>query len=691
MTTTIGERGGRGLVRLARSRLALFGLAPGETVRVSAAAGGARATHGRVVPAALPEDVAELDPILAGNAGLGTGDTVAIAPASLPPLQTLALRIDGGTAAHADIKDALFDMALTLGDRITLTLPAARASAAEVIATTPGPAGVVDDATALSVETTAPAYDGIGGMSEEIARVHEMVAAPLTRPDLYAALGIEAPRGVLFAGPPGSGKTLLARAVAARTRAAFFQIDGPEIVSKHYGDSEAALRRTFTAAQRATPAIIFIDEIDAIAPARASLSGDRQVERRIVAQLLTLMDGLSDRGRVIVMAATNQPDALDPALRRPGRFDREIVFRPPQPSQRRDILAVHLARAPLGPDADLERLAAVTHGYVGADLASLAREAAVAALARASREAGGEAHVRAENLRITAADLDHGLAVTGPSALRGAGPDLPPVAWRDVGGLDAAKAALELAVLRPLRHTVLHDRLRVAPARGILLSGPPGTGKTLLARALAAEAGMNVIAVRPPRILSRYFGEAERAIAEVFATARATAPTLLFFDEFDALAPRRGGGGEVHDRIVAQLLTEFDAVSVTRGVVVLAATNRAGAIDSALTRPGRFDLVVPVPLPDMGARAAILSVHLKDRPVAPDVNLAELAEMTGGFSGADLAGLVDMAALGALERALLSGETEPCLTREDLVAACARIAAAEALRRQDFINGESHR
>ena len=388
--------------------------------------------------------------------------------------------------------------------------------------------------------------------------------------------------------------------------------------------------------RRRAPSIVFIDEIDAIAPRRDALSGEKQVERRVVAQLLTLLDGLADRGRVVVMAATNLPDSLDPALRRPGRFDREIVFKAPSAAERREILAVHLARAPLHDDVSLEYLANATHGYVGADLAALAREAAVAALARSVAAAGGEERVRIDELVITAADLDHGLLVTGPSALRGADASPNPTRWEDVGGASAVREALERAVLWPTQHRAAYRSLGLTPARGVLMVGPPGTGKTLAAAVLATEAQMNFLPVRAPRLLSQYFGEAERAVAELFATARATAPTLLFFDELDALAPRRTGKDPVLDRIVAQLLTEFDGLKDDAGVVVLAATNRASAIDPALTRPGRFDAVVPFPLPDEAGRSEILAIHLRGRRFAADLDLARFARATEGATGADL-------------------------------------------------------
>jgi transitional endoplasmic reticulum ATPase len=682
----LSEGQSRGLVRIARPDLDVLGLLSGDTARLEGPRGG---THVRVAAGQADAGTLLVDRLVAANAGLERGDAATLSAVPLPQVQTLHIRVDSGpTATPGDLADALYDMALTEGDRLALALPAGRSAQATVVAMQPAGGGLFGERSVVTVEAAPAAIlDGVGGLDEQIARVEEIVGTPLTRPDLYQRLGISPPRGILFCGPPGSGKTLLARAVASRTRAAFFHIDGPEIVSKHYGDSEEALRRVFEAAARRAPSIIFIDELDAIAPRRDILSGEKQVERRIVAQLLTLLDGIEDRGRVVVMAATNLPDSLDPALRRPGRFDREIVFRPPSEAQRRAILDVHLARAPLGEDVDLGAVAAATHGYVGADLAALAREAAVAALARAVAAAGGDDRVRADDLTITAADIATGLATTGPSALRGAAAETVPVSWDDVGGAEAVRDALRQAVIWPLRHRDAQAALGVKPARGVLLAGPPGTGKTLVARALATESGMNLLHVRPPRILSQFLGEAERAVAEVFASARAAAPALVFFDEFDALAPRRAGRDPTLDRIVAQLLAEFDALTWHPGVVVLAATNRPAAIDPALTRPGRFDIVVRMDLPDGRARRAILAVHFRGRTLRSGLDLDVLAAATAGLSGADLATLAGDAARNALARAMTRGAGPvDGIGPDDIEAALDRLKAAQAARSDDFID-----
>lgn len=676
---------GRALVRIPADRMHEAGLSAGDAVVVRIDA----ETHGRAIPGPAGANAIELDPMLADRIGGAWGDMVEFTRVELRPLTSVIVRVDGeDIPSPADLSEALFDLPLREGDRLVLPLPQARSAEITIEATDPTPAGRFTQETALSISgrpDAVPIYSGIGGLEEQVARVHEMVATPLQRPDLFDRLGISPPRGILFTGPPGSGKTLLARAVAARTSAAFFHINGPEIVSKHYGDSEAALRKVFAAAAREAPAIIFIDEIDAVAPRREGLSDEKQVERRIVAQLLTLMDGMSERGRIVVMAATNLPDALDPALRRPGRFDREISFRPPDARQRREILAVHLNDAPLDQTIDLDAIAESCPGYVGADLAAVAREAALASLTRHVAAAGDEARVVASDLFISQRDLLTGLAATQPSILRDTVVETPMIGWGAIGGLDEVKEALHEAVLMPINHRQMFEQLRLSPARGILLSGPPGSGKTLLARALAGESGMNFVAVRPTRILSQYLGEAERAVADTFSKARHAAPALLFFDELDALAGKRGSHDAVQDRIIAQLLIEMDGMAPNENVVVLGATNRAAAIDAALLRPGRFDLVVPVPLPDATGRQAILDVHCKDLPMANDIEREGLAKQLKGYSGADIAALVKAASRHALRRGLATGDTNPSVRSSDFELAIKAHEMGQGEVARDFI------
>lgn len=685
LEVTPTEHPGRALVRMPMDRMSQLGLHPGDCVALHVG----RTTHARVMPSAQGDVGVETSAETAQNMRGSFGSAATAQFANLQVLHSALIKVQGSNDVRSDdLAEALFDLPLTEGDVLSVTLTMGREVVVEVVTLHHAPAGVFGAQTLLTITAAPPpsaGHNSIGGMEREIAQVHEMVAVPLLRPELFERLGVPAPRGVLFTGPPGSGKTLLARAVAAQTSAAFFQINGPEIVSKHYGESEAALRAVFDTAAKDTPAIIFIDEIDAIAPRRDTLSGEKQVERRVVAQLLTLMDGLSERGRVIVMAATNLPDSLDPALRRPGRFDREIGFGPPDAPQREAILRVHLREAPLAPDVALAEVAAETQGYVGADLAAVAREGSLAALDRVVTQAGGEQRVDPENLFITQTDLLRGVAATSPSVLRDTTVESPRVTFDDVGGMEGVKDALTEAVLWPLEHRAAYAELGLSPAAGILMTGPPGSGKTLLARAMAAQGGMNFIPVRPARILSQFLGDAERAIAEIFSKARQAAPCLIFFDELDALAPRRGRGDATQDRLVAQLLTEMDGLVRNANVVVLAATNRAASIDPALTRAGRFDVIIQIPLPDFATRRAILQVHCTPLPLNPDLDLEVWAARAEGMSGADLAALVGAAARHALRRKLSEKQDTPTVEGEDFKHAFEGMAQAQKARREDFI------
>ena len=495
------------------------------------------------------------------------------------------------------------------------------------------------------------AYEDIGGLKEEIQKVREMIELPLRHPAIFEKLGIEAPKGVLLYGPPGTGKTLLAKAVANESNAHFISISGPEIMSKFYGESEARLREIFKEAREKAPTIMFIDEIDSIAPKREEVMGE--VERRVVSQLLSLMDGLEGRGKVVVIAATNRPNAIDPALRRPGRFDREIEIKVPDKFGRLEVLQIHTRNMPLEPDVNLTRISAVTHGFVGADLEYLCKEAAMKCLRRMLPELDMEQEKippeTLEKLIITQGDFEGAIKDVMPSAMREVFLESPDVNWSDIGGLESVKRELQEAVQWPMKYPELYTKIGHTVPKGILIHGSSGTGKTLLAKAVASESEANFISIKGPELLSKWVGESERGIREVFKRARQASPCVIFFDEVDALAPMRGGGMEgggssgISDKVVSQILTEMDGISSLHGVVVLAATNRPDMVDPALLRPGRFDRIVFVPNPDKATREKILEIHSSEKPLTEDVKLDRIAEMTEGFSGADMAAVANTA------------------------------------------------
>jgi len=678
---------GRGLVRLDPRDLAELGLAVGDVVAIAKD----RTTYARVLPTHAEmrgRGLVLADTSIRANAGAAAGDSVRLAPVQASPAQTIELALETGSARpniglQRRIAELLRDRVICTGDHVVFALVGGRTLRCAVAATAPAGAVTVAAETRLTLSEgirRGTAFGDIGGLTREIERLREVVELPILRPDLFERLGIEPPRGVLLTGPPGTGKTLIARAVADQCGATFIAVNGPEIISKHYGDSEGELRAIFQKASSRPPAVVFIDEVDAIAPRRDQMSGDRQLERRVVAQLLTLMDGLETRGRIVVMAATNMPDSLDPALRRPGRFDREIAIGAPDRHGRREILAVHSRSVPLGGDVDLDAFAAVTHGFVGADLAALVREAGMAALRRS-----GGVSADAAQVSVTAADFDKALSEVAPSAIRDAMVDIPEVSFADVGGADALKQSLIEAVVWPLLHADLFASSGIRPAKGVLLAGPPGTGKTLIARALANEAQVNFLAVSGPELLDRFVGESERAVRDIFAKARSLAPTILFFDEIDALAPVRGeGDGAVSDRVVAQLLTEIDGIEELKAVFLLGATNRPDRIDPALLRPGRFDRLVQVEAPDRDTRRTILAIHARRMTLDQGVDLDAIADLAIGFVGADLEAVMQEAGRSALRR-LLAGTTEvtPILRQDDIDAALRLVAASRALRGAD--------
>ncbi len=515
-------------------------------------------------------------------------------------------------------------------------------------------------------------YEDIGGLDREIAKVREMIELPLKHPELFERLGVEAPKGVLLHGPPGTGKTLLAKAVANETNANFYHIGGPEIMSKFYGESEERLREIFKEAEENAPSIIFIDEIDSIAPKREEVSGD--VEKRVVSQLLTIMDGLESRGQLVVIGATNRVNALDPALRRPGRFDREIEIGLPDRKGRLQILHIHTRGMPLSEDVDLENIASRTHGFVGADLEALAKEAAMGALRRILPEINlDEESIPADlldKINVTMDDFENSLREVPPSTMREVLVESPNIHWDEVGGLEEVKQELMEAIEWPLKYGAIFDYAAVSPPKGIMLYGPPGTGKTLVAKAVATESEANFISIKGPELLSKWVGESERGVREVFRKARQAAPCIVFFDEIDSIVPPRGRdlGSNVTERVVSQILTELDGLNALKNVVVIAATNRPDMVDPALMRPGRIDRILYIPNPDKDSREAILKIHTKGMPLAEDVDMDKLAEQTEGYSGADIAATCQAASQIAIHEHLMkySDPKEAVEHREEL-------------------------
>ena len=663
---------GRALARLDPADMTRLGAGAGTIVQIA----GRRVAAAKVMPAFRDlrgRQLVQIDGVTRSNAGASIGETVTVTVVDPPSALRVVVAPEGAMVLRQltgeQISRSLADMPVHPGDRVRVTAFGSRFQELRVLDTAPKGLVVIRSDTAIRLDapgahaaTGRVSYEDIGGLGTAIQRVREMIELPLRYPQVFGRLGIDAPKGVLLHGPPGCGKTLLARAVASETDATFLSVSGPEIINRLYGESEARLRQVFEQAKKEAPSIVFLDEIDSIAPRREQAVGE--VEKRVVAQLLALMDGLEARGQIIVIGATNLPNALDPALRRPGRFDREIVIGIPDVAGRRETLEIHTRGMPLGVDVDVAHLAAITHGFTGADLAALCREAAMAALRRVLPriDLGIEASTYSQllDIEVAMADFTAALREIEPSALREVLVEIPDVGWDDVGGLEAVKEELREIVEWPMRHADLFRRARLRPHKGVLLHGPPGTGKTLLAKAVAKQTGANFISVKGPALLSKYVGESEKGIREVFRKARQAAPCVIFFDEIDSLAPRRGSGGDGHvgERVVAQLLSEMDGIEDLEGVLVLAATNRVDMLDPALLRPGRFDRVIEIGTPDEDARLSVLLVHGRGRPLAPDIDLRELARRTEGFSGADLDQLLRSAAMNAVRETLARGEAD---------------------------------
>ena len=666
------------IVRIDPEVMRRYGIEPGMVVEIL----GRRKTAAKVWYG-LPEDegkrIIRMNSIMRRNADVSVNEKVKIRKIEPKPAQlvklapvSMTLAVDQNFTQY--IKQRLRDYVLVEGDLIQITV-LGQPLTFQVVQVKPSNSVVIITEESQLIVYEKPieniriprvTWEDIGDLEEAKQKIRELVELPLKHPEIFKHLGIEPPKGILLIGPPGCGKTLLAKAVANEVNAYFIAINGPEIVSKYYGESEARLREIFEEAKKNAPAIIFIDEIDAIAPKRDEVTGE--VEKRVVAQLLTLMDGLQERGQVIVIGATNRPEALDPALRRPGRFDREIWINPPDVKGRYEILLVHTRNMPLAKDVDLRKLAEMTHGYTGADLAALCREAAMHALRRAIQtgliDLNNPNTINEETLakiQVTMSDFLEAMKEIIPSALREIHIEVPKVRWSDIGGLEDVKQELREAIEWPLKYPNKFRKFGIRPPKGVLLFGPPGTGKTLLAKAVATESGANFVAVRGPEILSKWFGESERAIREIFKKARMAAPCVIFFDEIDAIAPARGfTEGESHamERIVAQLLAEMDGIAPLENVVVIAATNRPDLLDPALLRPGRLDRIIYVPPPDIKARFEILKIHTRNVPLAKDVDLEELARMTEGYTGADLELLVREAVLLAMREDINCSEVQ---------------------------------
>ncbi len=695
---------GHGKVRIDNETMQKLGITAGDFVEIQ----GKKMTVAVAWPAYAEdqgEEIVRMDGLIRRNAGVALNEYVALKKADVKDAQAIIfaptdVRLSVDEEFVSFVKRRFMDMPFVEGD---MTLLSIFGSAVPLVVTRTRPHGpikiletsavqVLSEPTPEKKGISMVTYEDIGGLHEEIQRIREMVELPLRHPELFQRLGIEPPRGVFLYGPPGCGKTLLAKAVANESDANFYVISGPEIMSKFYGESEARLREIFQKAHETAPSIVFIDEMDAIAPKREEVTGE--VERRVVAQLLSLMDGMGTRGNIIVIGATNRPNAIDPALRRPGRFDREIEIGVPDKKGRNEIVQIHTRNMPLAEDVDIKRLSDITHGYTGADISSLSREAAMKALRRYMPEINlEEERVPPEILDKMVVNEDDFLSAyreITPTAMREVYVEVPSVHWKEVGGLDRIKNELVQSVEWPLKKPEVFKRMGIKPPRGILLYGPPGCGKTLLARAVATESEANFISVKGPEIFSKWVGESEKAIREVFRKARTAAPAIIFFDELDSIIPRRGAGysdSGATERVISQLLTEMDGIESLQNVVVIAATNRPDILDPAVMRPGRFDRLIDVPAPDSKALMQIFKIHARDMPLSKDVDLQEIAVKAKGYSGADVEALCREAAMNALRDSIDAKE----VTRKDFDDAMETIKPSINEKMEDYYSQFSER
>ena len=645
--------------------------------------------------------IVKIDGITRQNIGAGIGDKIKIKAVEATDAKQIVLspteKIQAEGLQEYMVHNYL-NHVFTTGDTISLNTQMGGKVQFIVTSTEPSKPVIVTEQTVFklgsmtkAVDSTIPriTYDDLGGLKNEVQKIREMVELPMRHPELFEKIGVEAPKGVLLYGPPGTGKTLLAKAVAGETNANFTSLSGPEIMGKYYGESEERIRDIFKQAEENSPSIVFIDEIDSIAPKREEVTGE--VEKRIVSQLLTLMDGMKSRGKVVVIAATNRPDSIDPALRRPGRFDREIEIGIPDEEGRQDILAIHTRGMPIDEEVNLEDIAKITHGFVGADLEILAKEAAMRSLRKILPDIDlDQEKISSEilqKIKVTEDDFRDALKEVKPSALREVLVEIPNVTWDDVGGLEELKEELKETVEWPIKHKEAYDFVDVTAPKGVLLYGPPGTGKTLIAKALAKTTESNFISIKGPELLSKWVGESEKGVREIFRKARQAAPCIIFFDEIDALAPRRSGGDSSHvsESVVSQILTEIDGLEELHDVLIVGATNRLDIVDDVLLRPGRFDRIIRVPNPDAKSREKIFKIHTRKKPLASDINLSEIVDRTEGFSGAEIESIANRAAITALKRHV-EGKSEDYkqikITQQDLIGAIGKVKPNLATKQQ---------